>query len=186
MLTNESREGAQANARKNLARAQRAIPAWLDKRDDKIGKTLRKLSDPLERLRALLKLASDLTDSISSFTPCKKGCSFCCRMPTIELSELEAAEISRQTGVPISESPPRDHAWKPCPFLKDDSCTIYEHRPFFCRTHVVFSKTPTWCAPDKCNQFDFPLIRFPNLIEAYRELNKGKVRDIRETFPRHT
>jgi len=60
---------------------------------------------------------------------------------------------------------------------------IYEHRPFFCRTHVVFMKTSTWCAPDKCNLFDLPLINFPNLRQAYNELTRGDVADIREVFP---
>lgn len=48
LLPSESKEEAQANAQKNLARAQQAIPAWLNKKEDKIAKTLRKLNNPRE------------------------------------------------------------------------------------------------------------------------------------------
>ena len=29
--------------------------------------------------------------------------------------------------------------WIPCPFLQDDRCSIYEHRPLTCREHLVTS-----------------------------------------------
>ena len=103
-------------------------------------------------------------------------------MPTIELSHLEAEEISAKTGIEISTSPYRNHTSEPCPFLKDENCSIYDHRPFFCRTHVAFTRTAFWCAPDKCDNAKMPMIAFPNLLQAYIDLPKGQIRDIRETF----
>ena len=179
-----SEEEARASARKNVARAQQVFPRSLDRKEDKIDKRLLRFTSPRDRLRALLKFADELNKPLECFTACRSGCSFCCRMPTIELSQLEAEEICEHTGAAVSLSPPCNHIWEPCPFLKDDRCSIYEHRPFFCRTHVVFMNSPLWCAPDKCNEVDMPTIAFPNLLRAYVELPKGEVRDIREVFPR--
>lgn len=180
-----SEEEARASARINVARAQQAFPRSLDRKEDKIDKHLQKFTTPREKLLALYKLADELYKPLAGFTACKKGCSFCCKMPTIELSHLEAVEICERTGVAVSHSPPRNHVWEPCPLLSDDCCSVYEHRPFFCRTHVTFMATPDWCEPDKCNKVEMPNLAFPNLLRAYIELPKGDVRDIREVFPRN-
>ena len=178
----ETEKEAQYNARKNLASAQKAYPHALDQKEGKIGRRLGNIDDPQEKLRVLLKLADELYQPLQRFTPCKKGCSSCCRMPDIHVSELEASEIVAKTGSEISPSPRRDHTQEPCPFLNEETCGIYDYRPFFCRTHVVFSRTPTWCAPEKCNQLEISMIRFPNLRQAYMDLPKGEIRDIRQMF----
>jgi Fe-S-cluster containining protein len=36
----------------------------------------------------------------------------------------------------------------PCPFLVDDSCSVYEHRPLFCRLRHSLSEDPDECAVD--------------------------------------
>jgi len=36
----------------------------------------------------------------------------------------------------------------PCPFLEDNRCSVYEHRPMVCREHHVFS------APENCARLD--------------------------------
>ena len=93
-----------------------------------------------------------------SRTTCRTGCDHCCYHP-VEISVLEAIPIYRhlaQTGrwTPSLVKALEDHAEKtaflpahiwiltriPCPFLKDSKCSVYDVRPFQCRT--------TWASGD--------------------------------------
>jgi hypothetical protein len=37
---------------------------------------------------------------------------------------------------------------KPCPFLVSDACSVYEHRPLFCRLRHSLAEDPNDCAVD--------------------------------------
>ena len=66
---------------------------------------------------------------------CSKGCSHCCSTDVC-ISSLEAAYITEHIGIPADFSSPhsRNHS-SPCPFLSTEkSCSIYQFRPFSCRT----------------------------------------------------
>lgn len=83
---------------------------------------------------------------------CRPGCSNCCYLP-IEISILEAIPIYRelvQKGrwTPAFVKTLQEHAgqtnllaptvWMllrlPCPLLRDNRCSVYDVRPFHCRT----------------------------------------------------
>jgi uncharacterized protein len=63
---------------------------------------------------------------------CKKSCASCC-VDDISVFEIEAEHI-RQQGKKILETE-KPHQQGSCAFLdKDNSCRIYEVRPYVCRT----------------------------------------------------
>jgi uncharacterized protein len=71
---------------------------------------------------------------------CVKGCAACCSID-VTIHDIEAQYIEKNTGIKmLSKSPSlsiiHDTA---CPFLEDDKCSIYEHRPFVCRVYHVLS-----------------------------------------------
>ena len=115
---------------------------------------------PLDRkVIRLREIADKVGAAIAPFTPCRKGCSACCHKPAL-ISEMDAMLISEATGKPLA-APRRvfdvtageearrsffaPYAGTPCPFLKDDACSIYEHRPIVCRVHHSLEATPAPC-----------------------------------------
>lgn len=87
---------------------------------------------------------------------CKIGCSACCYIP-VGLLDIEARyyadkinsgefEIDKDV---FNEHLKLDEAGdvraKPCIFLKDGKCSIYDERPISCRKHMVVSD------PEKCD-----------------------------------
>ncbi len=66
---------------------------------------------------------------------CQQGCSHCCYVP-VEVSQLEARYIAQETNIPmieLREIKTREPAREPCPFLKNNQCSIYQYRPLACR-----------------------------------------------------
>lgn len=79
---------------------------------------------------------------------CKKGCSWCCRVP-VDVSAIEVQYIHDKTGINCNElEKGRDWSREPdktkCPFLKDDCCSIYDARPFNCRVFASMD-SPDYC-----------------------------------------
>ena len=74
-----------------------------------------------------------------------------------------------------------------CPFLRNDLCTIYEHRPLVCRNHASFYATAKWCMPEHSLRTDAPMVNFSGIDEAYFAVSSGRDRmilaDIRDFFP---
>ncbi len=74
-------------------------------------------------------------DCIKPIAVCKQGCSHCCYVP-VEVTQLEARYIEEKTKhkmIELSENKTRQPAHEPCPFLKDNQCSIYPYRPLACR-----------------------------------------------------
>lgn len=103
--------------------------------------------------------------AIAPLTPCRAGCSHCCHLETI-LFRSEAEAIGKEIGRKVA-TPARDriismasmaangmpdvnkialeHYTEPCTFLKEDRCSIYEHRPMACRLHFSAEETAEPC-----------------------------------------
>lgn len=94
----------------------------------------------------------DISDSLTQVyleqvgpVMCKKGCSNCCKNPTVPFTEPELIGISwyaaeKLTGSIRARVKQRlyDHeATVECPFLIDDDCSVYEVRPLICRQFYV-------------------------------------------------
>lgn len=82
---------------------------------------------------------------------CKAGCSFCCERGDYPISEIEfkymmlayneldgnTQNIIKQNIQEIKKG--NTDSYK-CPFLIENNCSIYSHRPFVCRTFGVLTE----------------------------------------------
>lgn len=65
-------------------------------------------------------------------------CTECCKNSQITVSKEEIEVIKQVTGITLKTKQISQHRFQttpPCPFLKGDSCSIYEIRPCQCRLY---------------------------------------------------
>src|SRR5262249_53910773 len=80
-------------------------------------------------------------------------CGNCCRVVSPTLKEDEVEKMACHLGASSSEfvsrylkpsEPSEQSPWvmceRPCPFLRDKRCTVYEHRPANCRNYPYLDK----------------------------------------------
>ena len=165
-----------------------SLPRDLLAREDQLVATFRKLEGTaLAKLERLYVFMEEVYKFVNRFTPCKKGCSYCCfyrvSISELEIQLMEAHGIkSSMTG--FSGEP---HGTQ-CPFLDRNKCSIYKYRPFVCRQHIMLDHSAKWCRPDVCNDIPLANILFTEINKVYRALmhESGLQRrvDIREVFAR--
>lgn len=99
-----------------------------------------------DKLAAVYSFFNRYNAFVSTFAVCQKGCSHCCRVD-INVSRLEAEYITVNGGPELDQGSNRTTGHKAeCPFLvKDGVCSIYERRPFNCRTFHALDD-PKYCA----------------------------------------
>ena len=82
---------------------------------------------------------------------CKKGCSYCCKRGDYPMSEIEHKylmigfekldnDIKEKIKNNIKKAKNGDIDSYICPFLIEESCSIYEYRPIVCRTFGVLTE----------------------------------------------
>ena len=132
--------------------------------------------------RKIITIATRVTDALSPYVACGIGCSDCCRMNTmiyeheaIRLAEVTGRKMVRLAYRPIKEVFAQGAKFngQPCPFLREDKCSVYEDRPLVCRTHHSLLDNPTSCNMDipPAKQTRPPMYD-PDLLEKpYIELN---------------
>lgn len=107
-----------------------------------------------QKLEAIYGFMDQYAGYVASFTVCQKGCSACCRIP-VTVSRLEAEYIHVMAGTPINEGGTGRQArnGESCPLLsKAGECTVYQFRPFNCRTFHTLDD-PRYCeTPDEIHQ----------------------------------
>lgn len=132
--------------------------------------------------RKVITIATRVTDALSPYVACRIGCSDCCHMNTmiyeheaIRLAEVTGRKMVRLAYRPINEVFVHGAKFngKPCPFLRENRCSVYEDRPLVCRTHHSLLDNPTSCdmaiPPAKQTR---PPMYDPDLLEKpYIELN---------------
>lgn len=144
------------------------------------------------KLRRIYGVMDKISEVRKDFVACGKGCSDCCKM-NVSISKLEARSISEATKRPfvdLSDSvqhPVEAFVGKPCPFLVDEVCSIYEIRPLACRRHASFHSSAAWCKPDRLLADEVPLVQFGGIDRAFVELSIEKrhlvIADVRDFFP---
>jgi hypothetical protein len=75
---------------------------------------------------------------------CRAGCTHCCRLPIVmtdvptvlRLGFGVAANLPKETINKIATA--LQGADRPCAFLVDDSCSVYDDRPIVCRSYNAF------------------------------------------------
>lgn len=144
------------------------------------------------KIRKIYRLMDQIAEVRAPHVACAGKCADCCRM-NVSISRLEAKLIAETTGLKVAtvENSIRHEQDRfvgvACPFLRDDLCTIYEHRPLVCRNHASFYATANWCMPEYSLRTDAPMVNFSGIDEAYVAVSSGRDRlilaDIRDFFP---
>lgn len=151
---------------------------------------------PAVKLRQIHLVADKAFRHAAGRAACARGCSHCCHI-AVPLTTVEAQSIGELIGISprnVENVRPRDPKSfsdkTPCPFLKDNECSIYEHRPIECRSNFNFDIDNYWC---RYENWDKPGAAVPKpmiqqLAIAYVVVSRGKnpeptAADIRDFFP---
>lgn len=116
-----------------------------------------------DRYLSLQALVDEAIGLVSSYTPCKKGCNYCC-YTAVPISQYEATRIAKFSGRELNyvgykptDKDPMDAIRRmeentekylntPCPFIGvEGECTVYSVRPMPCRTMHVAEKDSEFC-----------------------------------------
>ena len=139
-------------AQATFARFAAAFPRW-DALLPEMERILRSNASVRSKLGRFRAIADDIQAVLAPMTPCRRGCSHCCNIPVI-ISQAEADEIGRAIGRPARqvavkqedrETVARRWHGQPCPFLQDNACSIYAHRPMACRLHATLDVDDLMC-----------------------------------------
>ena len=154
----------------------------------------------------LRDVALELNEKLKPYVACKPDCSHCCNIPVV-ITDYEAKRISEATKTPYVERPegfitPRDmikddvaddfyrknqskYDRKPCPFLKENACSIYDHRPMSCITHHSLDESNFFCQSSIPSELSsVPSINFHYLHQFNAAIDLDfYMADIRDFFP---
>lgn len=162
------------------------IPVKVINEEKKFFKTnsKRNLRDT-HKVRKIWELTDRINSYISKELICKPGCSGCCHND-VSLTEVEAKIISEYTGKKINHSEAlrtTSHHGEPCTFLINDSCSIYEVRPYVCRSHISLMDSAYWCQPSRSLNVKVPMFKPSEIARLYLSMvNNHTVKDIRDWF----
>lgn len=130
---------------------------------------------------------------------CKKGCALCCYQRVV-ISQTEADAIGEAIGrrakiLPLSHrvKPVNDYGKDtPCTFLVNNECSIYDQRPFLCRSYINLDDDALLCSFENWElhkkndprSVGIPLLGHSPAMDVYGHVCQGDVYgDIREFFP---
>ena len=156
--------------------------------EDSVSRARHGKGDVYERLEQLYGSVDEVQAFVLRYTPCRRGCCGCCHYK-VNLFGIEATYLERSLG--IQREPPllplvETHGL-PCPFLWNNECTIYQHRPYACRKHLTLDASAYWCQPDRANTATLILAKFSKVEEAIawlaHESGERQITDIRNFFP---
>ena len=143
-----------------------------------------------------------LASAVGSNTACRNGCSHCCHQ-AVSISSWEANRIRAYTGrVPfeanyenqfagastatkmfdVVEGSRERYKGKPCTFLVEGKCSIYEVRPMECRLLYNVSDTPSLCEDMEGTMPGLDLGEV-HLLVALVNFDAFDFADIRDFFP---
>ncbi len=93
-------------------------------------------------LENLDKELENYFNSQAPYIHCKKGCADCCKkgdypMTDIELKYLMLGyeKLDLETKATVQENIKKMKKGEACPFLINNECSVYNHRPIICRVH---------------------------------------------------
>lgn len=141
-------------AESNIAKAQAAGAHLIPRLSSELKKACGPQTPAPNRLKRVLFIAHQWSESLQKFSACKKGCSHCCHI-SVTISREEAQLLSHASGRPLSrpaETFPLTaypsglpHLGTPCPFLEEGRCSVYASRPLVCRTLVNMDDSELLC-----------------------------------------
>lgn len=99
---------------------------------------------PFDQLDRVYKFLNTYGEFVKTFSVCGNRCSACCKSDVL-ITTLEAEYIEIKTGIKTKKLKNYTTSHNSnCPFLLDESCSIYEYRPFNCRTLYTLDD-PKYC-----------------------------------------
>lgn len=151
-----------------------------------------------DRLRQLFALIDEWMSYNGENVACHRGCSNCCHM-AVAILEPEAQLMAQNIGRPMTTPDVYERNFSevpygpshPCPFLQNGECSIYEHRPFNCRTHYSLDIDAMLCELGENECYHAPLMHVPFFHLAYLNIcapraglgEVPRLADIRDFFP---
>jgi Fe-S-cluster containining protein len=173
-----------------------AVPERLKEEVMKLPRQLELMNaKAVAKIRRIHVAADGVYAAAAGRVACKRGCAHCCHVAVV-ISAAEAAYVGDRIGrapADIRESRLPDvkgfSGTTPCTFLRENRCTIYEHRPLACREALNFDEDEYWCRPENWSKPGaiVPKPTVAGLRDAYRVASAAKsgtvVADIREWFP---
>jgi uncharacterized protein len=137
-------------------------------------------------------LTDRINQATAEFVACKKGCAQCCHIAAV-ITEFEAKILAKASGkkrAKVRKTGNRDalvskYFGVPCPFLKNNTCSVYEQRPITCRTHTNLASRAFFCDTTIQPDWSFvPSVNMSSFNLAYGWLLRQEVAaDIRDFFP---
>jgi Fe-S-cluster containining protein len=99
-----------------------------------------------QKLEAIYAFTDRFNAFVATFAVCQKGCNHCCKID-VQVSRIEAEYITFKGGPQLDQGEVQTIGHRTaCPFIgKDGSCTVYDTRPFNCRTFHTLDD-PKYCA----------------------------------------
>lgn len=180
-----------------LAQFERIVGAapWMTGLERRINAILSANASVRSRFGKLVELAGEIERAIAPHAGCRRRCSSCCNI-SVSLASIEADRLGKQIGRAPAR-PPADQApdqlaeryfGTPCPFLVNETCSIYTHRPLACRLHFTLDADEFFCrttiAPSESIVPNVDLRIFwlgYGLLSAHAGSGMG---DIRQFFPK--
>lgn len=146
-----------------------------------LGRIIRENASAKSKRKKMIAIANRVTAALEPYMACKPSCSACCHMNTM-IYEHEAIRLAEVTGRKMVHLPyrPLDQIaldgdkfnGKPCPFLVENKCSVYDDRPLVCRTHHSLRDDASQCSMNFADNYVRPPMYDPDILEVpYMELN---------------
>jgi hypothetical protein len=144
--------------------------------------------------RKLREIALRINEAVIPHTVCTTGCSHCCHI-SVSITKHEAAVIGEAIGrtpeavphaTPDKDAQVERYFGKPCTFLEEGRCSIYEHRPLSCILHHSVGASPALCDTRvSVTESIIPSIDMGNFWKVHALLlHDDTFADLREFFPK--
>jgi Fe-S-cluster containining protein len=181
---------AQARAEASAEIIKQRLAGRVDEFHSRIRALQTEPGEKKDKLRELRQLTAELEAFASDQVACRKGCSHCCHVPVAVL-QGEANLIADEIGVPAQQLThtriPSERGYgyhMACPFLVQDACSIYAHRPMTCRTHLSLDQDALLCGLLPDMKVPVPLLDMSAMQQLYVDLFQYEAMgDIRDFFP---
>lgn len=166
-------------------------------------KAARNARSNAQRVEWLRRAAAAWAAPYEPIAACRKGCAHCCRI-SVAITRNEAELIGKATGRSVAKvdapsvyeigsaaeavefQAKMDAVLRttPCPFLLDEACSTYAHRPMACRTYFNLDDDALLCQVVPGHTVDVPHADYRTLLaHSFGMQASSPIADIRDFFP---